>query len=36
LRGPWIVGWHRFLEVSLGIAVALVVTTVWPPAKKTA
>lgn len=27
---PWIVGWHRFLEVSLGIAVALVVTTVWP------
>ena len=27
---PWIIGWHRFLEVSLGIAVALVVTTVWP------
>jgi uncharacterized membrane protein YgaE (UPF0421/DUF939 family) len=35
-RPPWIVGWHRFLEVSLGIAVALVVTTVWPLAKKTA
>jgi uncharacterized membrane protein YgaE (UPF0421/DUF939 family) len=34
-RAPWITGWHRFLEVSLGIAVALVVTTVWPPAKKT-
>lgn len=33
---PWIAGWHRFLEVSLGIAVALVVTTVWPLAKKTA
>jgi len=33
---PWIVGWHRFLEVSLGIAVALVVTTVWPLAKKAA
>jgi uncharacterized membrane protein YgaE (UPF0421/DUF939 family) len=32
---PWIVGWHRFLEVSLGIAVALVVTTVWPLGKKT-
>ena len=32
---PWIVGWHRFLEVSLGIAVALVVTTFWPLAKKT-
>lgn len=27
---PWIVGWHRFLEVSLGIAVALVITVVWP------
>ncbi len=35
-RPPWIVGWHRFLEVSLGIAVALVMTTVWPMAKKTA
>jgi uncharacterized membrane protein YgaE (UPF0421/DUF939 family) len=34
-RSPWITGWHRFLEVSLGIAVALVVTTVWPLAKKT-
>ena len=33
---PWITGWHRFLEVSLGIAVALVVTTVWPLTKKTA
>jgi len=33
---PWIVGLHRFLEVSLGIAVALVVTTVWPLAKKAA
>jgi uncharacterized membrane protein YgaE (UPF0421/DUF939 family) len=33
-RGPWIVSWHRFLEVSLGIAVALVVTTVWPLTKK--
>src|SRR5271154_2102638 len=25
-----IVAWHRFLEVSLGIAVALAITTVWP------
>ncbi|MGA7077885.1 MAG: FUSC family protein [Terriglobales bacterium] len=32
---PWIVAWHRFLEVSLGIAVALGVTTLWPLAKKT-
>ena len=35
-RPPWIIGWHRFLEVSLGIAVALVVTTAWPRGKKTA
>lgn len=35
-RPPWMVAWHRFLEVSLGIAVALVITTVWPLAKKTA
>ena len=35
-RPPWIVGWHRFLEVSLGIAVALVVTTAWPMTKKVA
>jgi uncharacterized membrane protein YgaE (UPF0421/DUF939 family) len=35
-RAPWITGWHRFLEVSLGIAVALVVTTVWPLTKKKA
>src|ERR1700691_46703 len=33
-RPPWIIGWHRFLEVSLGIAVALVVTILWPAAKK--
>jgi uncharacterized membrane protein YgaE (UPF0421/DUF939 family) len=35
-RAPWLIGWHRFLEVSLGIAVALVVTTAWPRAKKAA
>ena len=28
-RPPWIVATHRFVEVSLGIAVALVVTMVW-------
>lgn len=33
-RAPWITSWHRFLEVSLGIAVALVVTTFWPLKKK--
>jgi uncharacterized membrane protein YgaE (UPF0421/DUF939 family) len=32
-RAPWIVAAHRFVEVSLGIAVALLVTMVWraPP-----
>ncbi len=34
-RPPWVVAWHRFLEVSVGIAVALVVTTLWPLKKKT-
>jgi uncharacterized membrane protein YgaE (UPF0421/DUF939 family) len=28
-RPPWIVATHRFIEVSLGIAVALLVTLVW-------
>ncbi len=28
-RPAWIVASHRFVEVSLGIAVALVVTLVW-------
>ncbi len=28
-RPPWIVALHRFVEVSLGIAVALAVTMVW-------
>jgi uncharacterized membrane protein YgaE (UPF0421/DUF939 family) len=26
----WIVAWHRFVEVSLGIAVALALAEVWP------
>jgi uncharacterized membrane protein YgaE (UPF0421/DUF939 family) len=34
LNHPWTVAWHRFLEVSLGIAVALVVTVVWPMPRK--
>lgn len=29
-NSPWIVALHRFIEVSLGIAVALLVTWVWP------
>jgi uncharacterized membrane protein YccC len=27
---PWHVAFHRFAEVSIGIAVALVLTVVWP------
>ena len=27
---PWIVAWHRFLEVSVGIAAALALAEVWP------
>ena len=34
VRGPWVTAWHRFLEVSLGIVVALLVTIVWPLKKK--
>lgn len=32
-RPPWVVATHRFIEVSLGIAVALVIAVVWrlPP-----
>jgi uncharacterized membrane protein YgaE (UPF0421/DUF939 family) len=30
----WVVAEHRFVEVSLGIAVALAVTTVWPLSKE--
>ncbi len=33
-RPPWIVASHRFVEVSLGIAVALLVTTVWKVPEK--
>jgi uncharacterized membrane protein YgaE (UPF0421/DUF939 family) len=29
-RPPWIVAMHRFVEVSLGIAVALAVSVIWP------
>ena len=36
-RGPaWVFAWHRFLEVSLGIAVALVALLVSQPRKKMA
>ena len=36
-RGPaWVFAWHRFLEVSLGIAVALVATLLTPQRDPTA
>jgi uncharacterized membrane protein YgaE (UPF0421/DUF939 family) len=35
-RPPWIVTTHRFVEVSLGIAVALLVTVAWPVPQKRA
>lgn len=36
-RGPaWVFAWHRFLEVSLGIAVALIALLISQPRKKTA
>jgi uncharacterized membrane protein YgaE (UPF0421/DUF939 family) len=28
--GPWMLALHRFIEVSLGIAVGLVLTALWP------
>lgn len=29
-NAPWMIATHRFLEVSVGIAVALAVASVWP------
>ena len=29
-RSPWIVAAHRFVEVSVGIAVGLLMTVIWP------
>jgi len=29
LAPPWVVAYHRFVEVSLGIAVALLITKLW-------
>jgi uncharacterized membrane protein YgaE (UPF0421/DUF939 family) len=29
-RSAWLIATHRFIEVSLGIAVALIVAAVWP------
>ena len=29
-RGPWSVALHRFVEISVGLAVGLVLTALWP------
>jgi uncharacterized membrane protein YccC len=29
-EAPWAIGFHRFLEVSVGILVALAVAGLWP------
>jgi hypothetical protein len=29
-EGAWIVALHRFIEVSVGMIVALIVVAVWP------
>jgi uncharacterized membrane protein YgaE (UPF0421/DUF939 family) len=29
-KPAWMVAWHRFVEVSVGIAVGLAITAVWP------
>ena len=32
-RPPWVIAAHRFFEVSVGIAVGLAITAVWPERK---
>lgn len=27
---PWIVALHRFIEISIGLAVGLILTALWP------
>ncbi len=29
-ESPWIVAWHRFSEIAVGIVIALLVVLVWP------
>jgi uncharacterized membrane protein YgaE (UPF0421/DUF939 family) len=30
IRSPWIIAFHRFVEVAAGIIVALAITALWP------
>ena len=27
---PWVIAWHRSIEVSLGVVVGLILTAIWP------
>jgi uncharacterized membrane protein YccC len=31
-QSPWIVALHRFIEISIGLAVGLLLTAIWPEA----
>lgn len=33
-QAPWIVAIHRFIEISVGIAVGLILTAAWPEAQQ--
>jgi uncharacterized membrane protein YgaE (UPF0421/DUF939 family) len=33
---PWIVAIHRFIEISMGLAVGLILTAIWPEPKQAA
>jgi len=33
---PWIIALHRFVEISVGIAVGLILTAVWPEQQQAA
>jgi uncharacterized membrane protein YccC len=35
-QAPWIVALHRFVEISVGIAVGLILTAVWPEPEQAA
>jgi uncharacterized membrane protein YccC len=35
-QAPWIVALHRFIEISVGLAVGLILTAVWPEPQKAA
>ena len=35
-KAAWVAAWHRFVEVSIGIGVGLVIMAVWPEHEATA